>query len=65
MAYHEYHTTATYARLKDKTVQWAYLQMKSGKVKTEIIAGKKFIKLKLEKQCATSQNPQSNNGITT
>lgn len=53
MEYHEYHTPATYARLKDKTVQWAYLQMKSGKVKTEIIAGKKFIKLKLEKQCAT------------
>ena len=65
MAYYEYHTPATYAKLKGKTVQWAYLQMKSGKVKTETIAGKKFIKLKLEKQCATSQNPQSNNGITT
>lgn len=50
MAYYEYHTPATYAKLKDKTVQWSYLQMKSGKVKTEIIAGKKFIKVKLGKQ---------------
>ena len=58
MALYEYHTPATYARLKDKTVQWAYLQMKSGKVKTEMIAGKKFIKLKLEKQCATSPKVQ-------
>lgn len=59
MAYHEYHTPATYAKLKGKTVQWAYLQMKDGKVKTETIAGKKFIKLKTEKKCATSPNQQS------
>lgn len=58
MPYYEYHTPATYARLKDKTVQWSYLQMKSGKVKTETIAGKKFIKLKLEKQCATLPKAQ-------
>ena len=58
MALYEYHTPATYAKLKDKTVQWSYLQMKSGKVKTEIIAGKKFIKLKLQKQCVTSPNQQ-------
>ena len=47
MAQYEYHTPATYAKIKDKTVQWAYLQMKLGKVKTETIAGKKFIKIKL------------------
>ena len=58
MALYEYHTPATYAKLKDKTVEWSYLQMKSGKVKTENIAGKKFIKLKLQKQCVTSPNQQ-------
>lgn len=43
-------TPANYARMKGKTVIWAYQMMKRGKVSLLIIDGKRFINVKDEQK---------------